>query len=109
MKPVKFLNPFISWILRFAFVALVYTNYFNTALRFSFEGLWYFIALGFVVLAVLLLLGGVMRTSKLTVLVGLLITVLCVVQLVLSPFSIKYLTTVFPFAALGLYFMTKGN
>lgn len=110
MRPVKSLVPFAKWLLRIAVAAYVYLEYFDKAAGLSFKSLSYFTALTFLVLAVLLIIGGFMRTAKLTVVSGLLIWIVCLVQLFgVQSFSLSNLLALLPLAAIGFYFMARGN
>ncbi len=110
MKPVKSLVPLAKWLLRLSVGAIVYLKYFNFAAGFSFNGMSYFVALAFVVFATMLIVGGVMKTAKLSVISGLLITITSLVQLlVVQSFSLDNFLAVLPLASMGFYFMARGN
>lgn len=110
MRPVKSMVPLAKWLLRIAAAAIVFQKYFDIAIGFSFKGLGYFMALGFVVLAVLLVVGGFMKTAKLTVVSGLLLWIACLIQLLgVDSFTLNNILAIFPLAAIGFYFMARGN
>jgi ethanolamine transporter EutH len=110
MKPIKSFIPFAKWLLRLAIVLIVYMNYFDTAITFSFRGLEYFISLSIVIVAVLILVGGLLKGSTLTMISGFLLFAAVIVQLViLSGFSVNGLIGIYPLAALGFYFFASGN
>lgn len=119
MKPLTSLVPFAKWLLRISFAAFAYIVYFNDAIDFS----GYFaqvniIAAIVVILAVLLLAGGLLNKPSLTVISGLLILILFVF-LMFSPGSSLFaeseadplkniLEKIIP-ASIGFYFMARGN
>jgi hypothetical protein len=110
MKPIKSLIPLAKWLLRITAVVIVYQTYFYTAISFSFKGLGYFIALAMFVFVVLLVIGGFMKTAKLTVVSSLLILVTCLVVLFgVAGFSIANLFNILPLASIAFYFMSRGN
>lgn len=110
MRPVKSMVPLAKWLLRIAVAAIVYLKYFDLAMVFSFKNLGCFVALAMVILAVLLIIGGFMKTAKLTVVSGLIIWIVCLVQLFgVESFTLNNLLGIFPTAAIGFYFMARGN
>lgn len=110
MKPIKSFIPFAKWLLRIAIAVFVYMNYFDTALTFSFRGLPYFVALSIVILAVLILIGGLLKGSTLTMISGFLLFAAVFVQLIMvSGFSVNGLIGIYPLAAIGFYFFASGN
>lgn len=110
MRPVKSMVPLAKWLLRIAAAAFVYLNFFNRAIDFSFNNLSYFLALAFVILVILLVVGGFMKTAKMTVISGLLIWIVCLIQLFgVNGFSLDNLLAIFPLTAIGFYFMARGN
>ncbi len=110
MRPVKSLVPLAKWFLRIAVAAIIYSEYLNRATSFSFSGLGYFMALIFVILGVLLIVGGLMKTAKLTVVSGLLIWVACIIQLLgVDSFTLINAMSILPLASIGFYFMARGN
>jgi predicted neutral ceramidase superfamily lipid hydrolase len=109
MKPVKNLAGVGHWLLRIALLTIVYKFYFNFAIKFSFNGLQYFTALAFVVFAILLLLGAFMKNQGLTVVSGLVISMLSFVLMFYYGITLHSTISNIPLAALGFYFMTKGN
>ena len=111
MKPIKSIIPVAKWLLRVAAVAIVYSNgHIGSALGFSFNGLLYFIALTYTILVLLLMVGAFLKSSKLTVISGLLLLVICLIDLfALTGFSVPNLLSILPLATIGFYFMAQGN
>jgi hypothetical protein len=111
MEPVKSLIPLGKWLLRLTVAVFVYTTYFDTFIGFSFKGFNYFIATAFVLLAVLLIIGGLLKRNTLTVLTAFAICVLSVVMMFLieGKFELSHLYAFFTPAAIGFYFMARGN
>ncbi len=111
MKPVKSLVPLAKWLLRIAALGIVFkSGHFNSVLGLSFQGISFYFSLAFSVLAVLLFIGGFLKNSNLTVVSGLLLSVLCVIVLLVQiGFSISGVLSILPLAAIGFYFMARGN
>ncbi|MCG8702257.1 MAG: hypothetical protein MI922_29665 [Bacteroidales bacterium] len=109
MRPARRLEPITKWILRIAIGIIVYNFYFNTFLKFEFNNFGYFMALAFVLFAVLLIIGGFVHRSTLTVVSGLFIVILALVMIFVGGFTVDKLLTHFPTIAIALYFFTRGN
>lgn len=110
MKPIKSFLPFAKWLLRIAIALIVYLNYFDTALTFKFEGWAYFVPFSIVIITLMLLVGGLLKGSTLTMISGFLLFVGVFVQLfMVSGFSVDSLIGIFPLAALSFYFFASGN
>jgi len=109
MKPVKSLVPLAKWLLRIAAAVIGYVVFLDLALTFSFNDTNYFLALAMVICIVLLLVGGFLKTSSLTVISGLLILLLSVILMFVQGISIDTVMGNFTTAAIGFYFMARGN
>ena len=110
MKPLKSLVPLAKWLLRIAVLAIVYQKYFDTAISFKFNNLSYFVSLLMVVFAALLFVGGFLKKPALTVVSGLIIFIVSLVVLFgLTGFNLNSILKIFPLAALGFYFLARGN
>lgn len=109
MEPFSNLQPLANWLLRFSLATVVYQKYFNTFTKFSFDSLHYFLALGFVIFTITLIIGGFVQKTRLTVISGLLITVLSFIKLFSIGFSIDTVLSTLPLTTLGFYFWVKGN
>jgi len=109
MEPVKSFLPIAKWMLRLALALLIYIRYMDLVLGFSFDSAAYFIAAGLVIFGVLLVAGGFTKKSDLTVVSGLLIFLLALIMVFIDNFSVNRLITHFPVAAMGFYFMARGN
>ena len=110
MKPLKSLVPIAKWLLRIAFAVIAYIGYFDNALAITNNaGLDNIIAFIVVVLAVLLLVGGFLNKASLTVISGLLIVFLFVFLMFYDGISIDSILEKITPAAIGFYFMARGN
>lgn len=109
MEPFRSLQPLANWLLRLSLVTLTYQKYFNTFTKFSFDSLHYFLALGFVLFSITLIIGGFIQKTRLTVISGLFITVLGVIKLLSIGFSIDTVLSTLPLTTLGFYFWVRGN
>ena len=111
MKPVKSLISLAKWILRIAAVAIVYSDgHFHNFIDLSFKGLSFYLSAGYVIVSVLLVIGGFVNKASTTVVSGLILLVLCLISLfVQTGFSIPNLIEIVPLAAIGFYFMARGN
>jgi hypothetical protein len=111
MHPVKSLIPVAKWLLRFSAIAIIYTiGFLDKALTFTFNSPEYLMSLLYSIIAILLVVGGFQKNSKLTVISGLLLILICVVDLfVIDSFTVPSLIASIPLASIGFYFMARGN
>ncbi|MBN2522978.1 MAG: hypothetical protein JXB24_06865 [Bacteroidales bacterium] len=109
MEPMKSLVPMAKWLLRIAVALIVYGAFLNTALSFSFSGAGYYFALAMVIFTILLLVGGFLKKSSMTVISGLVILVLSVILMFTGGISLGSIIANFATAAIGFYFMARGN
>ncbi len=112
MRPVRSASGLAKWLLRIALFAYIFVLYFSTVKGFNFNYLDFYIGLIFLLFAALLVIGGFLRKHTLTVLSGLIILILSIVEMfrvfdgnMINPKFIMYLLI----GALGLFFLSKGN
>jgi len=111
MKPFQSGKFFASWLLRLTVVWFIYTRYFNSFTGFDFKSFNFYVSTVFVIFAILLIVGGVIQKPSLTVVSGLAIFILPVVQLIRSfpdNWSETLLIYLLPIAV-GFYFFSSGN
>ncbi len=114
MKPLKGLIPFAMWLLRLTIMLFILSVFFETVKTFSFHGIYYFVALIFVIAAGLLFAGGFMKQQTMTVFSGLLIFLLSIYIMfdLFEGFTIQMLTNYTPWlmtCAGGLLLASLGN
>lgn len=110
MNPIKAFIPIAKWLLRISIALLVYLKFSETTLSFEFKGLEYFIPFSIVVVTLLLLIGGVLKGSTLTMISGFLLFVGVLLNLILiSGISIDHVMNIFPLSSLSFYFFVSGN
>jgi len=114
MKPLKGMLPIAMWLLRLAVLLFVFATFFDTVKSFSFQGIYSFVALIFVVAAILLLVGGFMKKQSITIFAGLLIFLLSFYIMfdLFDGLTLKMLTTYTPWlitCAVGMLFASVGN
>jgi hypothetical protein len=114
MKPIKGLIPFAMWLLRLTIILFVLSVFFETIKTFSFQGIYYFVALIFVIASGLLFAGGFMKQQTMTVFAGLLIFLLSLYIMfdLFDGFTLQMLTSYTPWLMIcagGLLFASAGN
>lgn len=111
MTPIKSLIPIAKWLLRFSAIAIIYRiGFLEKALLFSFDSANYLMALSYSVITILLVVGGFKKTAQLTVVSGLLLVVISVIDLfAIEAFSVPNLIASIPLSSIGFYFMAHGN
>ena len=113
MKPIKNLEPAAKWLLRFSLAAYIICLYFNEVKAFDFKSVNYIINLIYMLFAVLLLLGGISKNATLTILSGIVLSLISAYKIYVA-FSLSDLTNpaIFLFLmvfGLGVLFASKGN
>lgn len=109
MNPVKNLVPIAKWFLRISAAIVIYNMHFELAATFDFNSLNYFLALGIVVAAITLIVGGFTKNNVTTVVSGLVICAISVVLMFIPDFSLYSILGQFVPASLGFYFLARGN
>jgi hypothetical protein len=110
MNPVKSFVPTSAWLLRIVILVLVYQKYFDTMLTFTMKGVDYFIALAFVVFAVLLFVGGFINKHFLSIICGFFIFGMSVFLMFWgSTISVDKVLGHILLTALGFNFIARGN
>lgn len=109
MEPVKSLIPIAKWLLRLTVGLAVYSLHFDRMLDFNLTSVNWFISAIITVFTVLLLVGGLVKKSKLTVVSGLIIFVLSVIMMFLGGPNLSSVILHSTPAAIGFYFLARGN
>ena len=113
MKPIKNLEPAAKWILRFSLAAYIICLYFKEIRTFEFSSVTYIINLIYTLFAILLLLGGIGKNATLTIVSGIVLSLVSAYKIYVS-FSLNNLThpAVYIFLMIfgvSVFFMAKGN
>ena len=111
MQPFKFAFPFAVWVLRLSILLMVYMIFFGTFRAFETNNVEFWIACGFGLFAVLLFVGGFLKSHNLTVISALILALACgykvFMHFVFDQGSIVAVYGVF--GAISVYFITAGN
>jgi len=111
MKPFKSGAILAAWLLRILLVWFIYKNYFQTFTSFDLKSISFYIGAAYLLFGLLLLVGGFIQKSTLTMFSGLAIFVLPIVQLIRDfpdDLSNELLLYLIPLSV-GFYFFTSGN
>ena len=113
MKPIKNLEPAAKWILRISLAAYIICLNFRDLGAFNFKSVIYIINLIYTLFAVLLLFGGVSKNATLTIVSGIVLSLISAYKIYVA-FSLSDLTNpaVYLFLMIfgvGVFFMAKGN
>jgi hypothetical protein len=111
MKPFKSGAIIAAWLLRIMLIWFIYKNYLQTFTDFDLKNFDFYISAAYLLLGLLLLAGGLMQKPALTVVSGLFIFILPIVQLIRSfpedPANVVLIYLI-PLSV-GFYFFTGGN
>jgi hypothetical protein len=111
MKPFKSGIVIAAWLLRITLAWFIYKQYFHPFTDFGWKTFGFYIATAYLLFAMLLLAGGLMQKATLTVVSGLMLFVLPIVQLVRS-FPEDPGNTILLYMiplSVGFYFFSGGN
>ena len=111
MKPFTSGTFLAAWLLRILLIWFIYQHYFESIMHPEFRSFSFYLGTAYVVFGILLLVGGFMQRPTLTVIAGLAIFILPIIQLIKSfPSDIRgtLLFYLIPLAV-GFYFFTGGN
>jgi hypothetical protein len=111
MKPFKSLHFAATWLLRIALLAVLFRIYFYSLSTLNFSNLSFYISVIMILCGGLIIVGGLFSKPTLTVLSGLIISIISLYKLILSfngiidSFLVEHLIPL----AIGFYFFTTGN
>jgi hypothetical protein len=110
MKPIKSIFGFSKWVLRFAITLAIYFSFINTFLNFNVNTLSFYIALAYFISITLIIIGGFSSSQTLSVLGGLFLSILCIIQIIIT---FNGLTAALAYQLLilagGLIFVSDGK
>lgn len=111
MKPLKGIVPLAMWLMRIAILLFVYVAFFESINLLNFKVLEFYISAAFTLFSVLLLVGGFLKTSSLTVISALFLFILSIYKIVdISSGGLGLTLAMFGlFATISLFFMAAGN
>jgi hypothetical protein len=111
MKPFQSGAVVSAWLLRVMLAWFVYKNYFHTFTDLDLESFSFYMSAAYLLCTVLLIAGGLLQKPTLTIVSGLLIFILPIVQLIrvfpedLADVLLLYLIPL----SVGFCFFTSGN
>jgi len=111
MQPFKSGQVVAMWLLRITLVLYLFFDNIYNLRQINFDSIRFYVAFAFVIFAVLLLVGGFLSKSGLTVLSGLFIFLLSAYQLFISyngKLDIGLVMCLFPLS-IGFFFLCQGN
>jgi len=111
MQPFKYGQTIAKWLLRITLVLYLFLGNINRISPINFESVRFYVALIFVIFAVLLLVGGFLSKPGLTVISGLIIFLLSSYQLIISfngRIDQGLVLYLFPLS-IGFVFLCQGN
>jgi uncharacterized membrane protein YkgB len=111
MKPFKSGAIIAAWLLRIMLVWFIYKNYFHLFSDFNFKDFSFYLGAAYILFGLMIFAGGFMQKPALTVISGLAIFIIPIVQLIrafpddLDNALLLYLIPL----SVGFYFFTGGN
>jgi len=109
MKPLKAAIPIAKWLLRLSAGVIVYDRFWRTVENVNVESVSFYIALGIILSTLLLLIGGLLKNNTTTIISGLFIFGISVALMLIGGFTVGKLLENFVLAAIGFYFVARGN
>lgn len=111
MRPAKRLFPLATWLMRFAVVLFLFTNYWNVFTLFNFQSVMFYVSALFLIFSALLFVGGFLYKSGLTVFSSfILILVTGYISFINLKSALDQNFAVFVvLGSIFVYFLTTGN
>lgn len=110
MNPWKNLTGLASWIMRIAIMLMIFAWFFQSFMNFNLTNPGFYMATAFVVLGIMLFVGGFLSKHSLTVLSAVGLLILSALQ---AYWGFNGITGVFAqwllMGSVSLYFVTNGN
>jgi hypothetical protein len=111
MKPLKSGLSLVNWLFRISLLIFVLLLFYRGFISFNFLGIEFYISSVYIVFAVLLFAGGMLSKPSLTIVSGLILSVISFL-LIFFHFSGKLdseLANYLIVLAIGFYFLCTGN
>jgi len=109
MKPIVGIFPFSKWITRLFLAFLFYIVYKDQLFTWQFNDIHYLIIFGLSIFSILLILGGLVRNSTLTIISAILLLIFGIIFLILeSKDQISFIMSTISIVW-GLLFISMGN
>lgn len=111
MKPIKTLLPFSRWLLRILVLVWVIMQYVKVIQGLDVQHQHFYIALGFVLFALLLFAGGFSSKPGLTVISAIFLTLLFTYRIYINfvPAVTEAQIISFVFLSISIYFLSSAN
>lgn len=111
MRPFKAGHPFATWMMRLTVGGLIFFTSYQKLWPANLVSISYYITLGLSLSALGLIIGGLLSKPNLTILSGLILSLVCVYQIIVNftptiNISLLQLSVWF---AVGFYFVCNGN
>ncbi|MBN2662154.1 MAG: hypothetical protein JXR68_00775 [Bacteroidales bacterium] len=109
MKPLIGAKSISRWLLRLFPAFFIFNNHLETLLNFDFSDVIYLIILALGLFSLLLILGGFFRKQSLTIVSGLIISILSLIMLFLNFENTIIVSFSVILILLGFFFVANGN
>ncbi len=111
MKPLKSALSVSIWLMRLSFLFLIIVTFGEETIAFEYRNKEFYLATAYVLFSILIFLGGFTDKPTLTVISGLLTTLLSIYVLVIQWFNgfNPSLATIFLICTIGFFFACKGT
>jgi hypothetical protein len=110
MNPWKSFTILAAWLMRIAMMLIIFSYFFNIAMRLDLSDYRFFIAALFLVFGLLLFVGGFLSRHTMTVVSALVLLILSILQ---AYWNFSGVTSAFALWLLmcscSLYFLSHGN
>lgn len=111
MKPIKSGLVLAQWLLRITIMLFLLKYFLDDLKTFDFASKSFYIGSAFVILGVMLFIGGFLSKPSMTIISGMIIALLSLYKIVLifsGAFSTEVITFLIPISV-GFYFACSGN
>jgi len=111
MKPLKTATILALWLMRLSLITLIFLTFGSETLAFEYKSKEFYVATSFVVFSFLLLVGGFMPKSTLTVVSGFFLAAICLYSILIqisNGINVSIATFLIIFSV-SFFFVCNGN
>ena len=110
MKPLKSGLSLVNWIFRISLLLFVIISFYGGLKSFDFLSKGFYISSIFIVTTVLLFMGGVLSKPSITIISGLILSLVSFVLIFFNSFKLDLeIANYLIILAIGFYFLCTGN
>ncbi len=112
MKAIKNIEPLSKWVLRLSVLLLLLSKYFDEVTTLNYTDYNYVINMLFILVSVLLIVGGIRKKANLTIVSSIILTLISAYKIYATFQGNFFQVSIYEYfmiLGIGLFFASKGN